>query len=193
MNYLLPLATGIPVWQSNLQYFIYTGIGSKETPLDVCAQMTDIAVALYKMGFSLRSGHAPGADQAFERGSLRSEIYLPWPRFEGSNSPLYHVTDAALALAQQFHSGWEYLSVGSRKLIARDGYQVLGYDLHVPSRFVVCWTEGGRVVGGTGQALRIAQYYKIPVFNLAKVGKYDVLNFARALTASPAGKVPATV
>ena len=46
---------------------------------------------------------------------------------------------------------------------------MLGDDLDQPVSFVVCWTPGGEVTGGTGQALRIAAdpQYNIPVFNLA--------------------------
>ncbi len=63
MDHVLPFARAIPAWQSNLYYLFYTGIRSKETPLDVCASMTDIATALDKMGFTLRSRHAPRADR----------------------------------------------------------------------------------------------------------------------------------
>lgn len=63
-----------------------------------------------------------------------------------------------------------------RKLMARNVMQVLGRDCLSPASFVVCWAPGstldeaGRVVdtaGGTGQAVRIAATYRIPVFNLA--------------------------
>jgi len=39
-----------------------------------------------------------------------------------------------------------------------------------PSDFIVCYTENGKMKGGTAQALRIAEDYKIPVFN---IGKYS--------------------
>ena len=32
---------------------------------------------------------------------------------------------------------------------------------------MICWTENGRVQGGTGMAVRLAQHYRIPVLNLA--------------------------
>lgn len=52
--------------------------------------------------------------------------------------------------------------------MARNSYQILGQDLSFDnsSRFVVCWTPGGEEVGGTSQAIRIAKYYGIPIFNL---------------------------
>ena len=35
-----------------------------------------------------------------------------------------------------------------------------------PVSFVVCWTEGGLLKGGTAQALRIATALNIPIINL---------------------------
>ena len=34
------------------------------------------------------------------------------------------------------------------------------------SKFVVCWTPGGQLKGGTAQALRIATALNIPIINL---------------------------
>ncbi len=60
--------------------------------------------------------------------------------------------------------------------MARNVMQVLGRDCLSPASFVICWApdsvldEAGRVVdvaGGTGQAVRIAATYRVPVFNLA--------------------------
>lgn len=47
----------------------------------------------------------------------------------------------------------------------RNASQILGWRLDIPSKFVVCWTEGGQLKGGTSQALRMAKFYQIPVFN----------------------------
>lgn len=44
---------------------------------------------------------------------------------------------------------------------------LLGRDLNDPVDFVVCWTPGAQAVGGTGQALRIAEAYGIKVYNAA--------------------------
>jgi hypothetical protein len=44
--------------------------------------------------------------------------------------------------------------------------QILGRWGDTPADFVVCWTKNGKASGGTGHALRIANYYNIPVFNL---------------------------
>lgn len=56
-------------------------------------------------------------------------------------------------------------SGGARRLQARNSHQILGWDLNSHSDFVICWTKGGKGNGGTGQAIRIAKDYNIPVFD----------------------------
>lgn len=152
----------------------YAGIGSRETPRDICAVFEILGEWFAKHGYILRSGHATGADQAFERGCDRvggqKEIYLPWKGFESSSSTFILTIQEAYTIAEQFHPYWSNLSEGAQKLQARNSHQVLGEDLNTPSAFVVCWTKNGSGGGGTGQALRIASHYGIPVFD---AGKYN--------------------
>ena len=138
---------------------IYCGVGSRETP-DVVAPHA-----------VLRSGGAEGADTAFEFGATlgqgRKEIYLPWKNFNGRiNGELLEPSLESYDLAKTFHPRFSYLSQGSKKLIARDGHQVMGKDLMTPCDMVICWTKDGKATGGTGQAIRIADAYDIPVYNL---------------------------
>ena len=156
----------------------YAGIGSRETPAEICAIFTRLAAFLESKHWTLRSGHADGADLAFERGTTTAEIYIPWPGFNGSTSQLvWNPADHSAALAAKFHPAWSRLSQGAQKLQARNCYQVLGYNLRTPVKFVVCWTPGGTGSGGTGQALRMAREYKIPVFDF---GRYDNLDVAKS-------------
>lgn len=148
----------------------YTGIGSRATPDEVLAKMTQIAQAFARKGWVLRSGGAKGADSAFEAGAgERKEIFLPWPGFNGRQSSFSRPSAAALEMAAQLHPAWERCSQGARKLHARNTHQILGYDLKSPTSLVVCWTEGGGLKGGTAQAIRLATLYSIPVFNLGAV------------------------
>lgn len=114
-------------------------------------------------------GGAAGADSSFENGVQNPEmkrIFLPWKDFNGNNSPFYIVSEDAMKLAKEFHPSWNRLSPFAKKLIARNGYQVLGGNLDSPVDFIICYTSNGKVAGGTGQALRIAKQYNIPVHNL---------------------------
>lgn len=153
----------------------YAGIGSRETPSDVLMVMTQIATLLQDE-YTLRSGHAPGADSAFENGCTNSnmEIYIPWKGFGGSKSTLFHQNDEAMRIASEFHPNWKNLKMSVRNLMARNVHQVLGKDLQSPSDFVLCWTPDGceshksrsPKTGGTGQAISIASSNGIEVINM---------------------------
>lgn len=144
----------------------YAGIGSRKTPENILVTMEKIAQRLAVHGYCLRSGAAPGADSAFERGATEKEIYIPWRSFNGSSSHLCSISKAAMDTAAQFHPAWAQCSFGAQKLHARNCYQILGLDLVTPVDFVVCWTPRGSGSGGTGQALRIAKAHSIPIFDL---------------------------
>jgi hypothetical protein len=144
--------------------------------------MSAIAFELWADGFTLRSGHSPGADQAFEAGASELELYLPWKGFggkfrcpEGIEPILYtEPTDEAYELASKFHPAWDHLSDKVKALHARNCHQVLGRDLQTFSKFVICWTPDGATyqttskTGGTGQALRIAIDRRIDIYNLER-------------------------
>lgn len=158
---------------------IFTGIGSRVTPTNIQDVMEKIAVDLCGMSWTLRSGGAKGADDAFERGCYtgNKEIYLPWKGFNNHPSTLYQIPSKAYELALEYHpnSLWLKNSKHILKLMARNVQQVLGLFCEIPTDFVVCWTpdeiEHGkdttRKTGGTGQCLRVASAYNIPIFNLA--------------------------
>jgi hypothetical protein len=161
----------------------YAGVGARDTPADVLLLMEQIAIELKDMGYVLRSGHADGADKAFEKGSDgQNQIWVPWKRFayedEGIDDGFvktghYVIQDNWVAdkIAEANHPNWKACDQAARKLLTRNVYQVLGPGLGITyhetlSKFVVCWTKDGKASGGTGQAIRIAEKYKIPVFNL---------------------------
>lgn len=151
----------------------YAGVGSRLTPQPMLKIMTEVAEYLRVEGWTLRSGHAPGADQAFERGAQGlAEIYLPWRNFcyevaiQGKvfESP----TDAAMDMGAETLKHWHRLSQGSKKLHARNCHQVLGPRLDDPVEMVICWTEGGQMKGGTATAIKLARLNKVRIYNLGK-------------------------
>ena len=148
----------------------WTGIGSRSTPGSVCDLMTETATRLEDEGYILRSGGADGADYAFELGVKEynnKEIYLPWIRFNDNPSSLVvDMNGPAPYFASQIHPAWDNLTRGPKALHARNVHQVLGKYLIEPSKFLICWTEGGKVVGGTATAINLAKCFRIPVFNL---------------------------
>jgi hypothetical protein len=161
----------------------YTGIGSRATPPEIRQLMVDIARTFAGYGLILRSGGATGADESFEQGcdsvNGPKEISLPWSGFNNrraANGVFNTISDEAIDMAAEFHPAWERCTIGAQRLHARNCYQVLGRDLKTPSALVVCWTRHAQGGGGTGQALRIAKAWKIPVFDLADPAALTLLD-----------------
>jgi len=150
---------------------IYTGIGSRSTPEQVLRSMWAFARYMGGRGHTLRSGGAKGADTAFELGSDdvkgHKQIFLPYRNFNKNKSRFHGSNKAARTIAKKYHPNWAVLGNVGRDFMARNAYQILGADLKTTTSFVICWTPNGKVTGGTGQALRMAEAFEIPVFNLA--------------------------
>lgn len=157
---------------------IYTGIGSRDIPKEIETLFTKIAMSLAKRDYTLRSGGADGSDLAFEPGcdklNGKKEIYIPWKGFNGSKSELYNVTEEMYRIAEKYHPYWHNLKDGAKKLHARNCCQMLGKELNLCTDFVICYTEGGKLKGGTATALRIAKDYGVKVFN---AGGYSDLDY----------------
>lgn len=165
---------------------IYAGIGSRKTPPEVCEVIRHLAGRLGCVGWTLRSGRAEGADSAFECGARAvqgsCEIFLPEdlrPLSVRVNDKIQNwsymdevtgSTIGAKVIARLLHPNGKNLSPHALELHARNTYQIIGQDLNTPVQFVVCWTEGGRGEGGTGQALRLAKMLNIPILDF---GVYD--------------------
>jgi len=159
----------------------YAGIGARNTPELVLGQMFKIASVMTKtFNFTLRSGGAGGADTAFEKGCDSANglknIYLPWDGFNGRGESFTQVNTAAMEIAAIHHPNWNACSQAARKLHARNAFQILGSDLKTPAELVICYTAEGKITGGTGQALRMAKFYKVPVVNLFGLSPSDIEN-----------------
>lgn len=166
-----------------METFFYAGIGARKTPSNILQQMMQMASELEQFNAILRSGAANGADTAFEDGVMNYDnkaIYLPWSGFNGRRAKAsdgtfvpfytdYDLCNKANEIAARYHPAWERCSSTVKSFHRRNVAQVLGDDLKTPSRFVVCWTEGGLRRGGTGQALRIAEAHDIPIFDFGSM------------------------
>jgi len=158
----------------------YAGIGARKTPEDVLEMMRLIAIRLASIGYTLNTGAAKGADQAFANGALGGfgtvQLFLPWTTYEQewisslSGDVQLHVLQPADTEAYQsvydYHPYAQNLSGGIIKLHARNFCIMRGVDK------VFCWTPNGAITGGTGQAIRIALDRGIPVYNLGNAETY---------------------
>lgn len=135
----------------------YTGIGSRETPHEVLDLMEDAGYRLARIGYTLRSGKAFGADSAFQAGAQRfhkeskyyqtpysiAEVYIPWEGFKGGEG-LTDIYDIPLTtidnhhplqigsrqkLVKEVHGGWDKLSQGAKKLHERNVHQIFGQKI----------------------------------------------------------------
>lgn len=162
----------------------YTGIGSRQTPNTILKWMSRLANSLIRDGWTLRSGHAVGADWAFEQGAAsNAHIYLPWVGFGqkpyGSDPgrpilgtpfvPTNYQQNYATLIGLGIRNS-NGTSEAIRKLHARNVCQVLGHaEYPTASKFVVCWCpldRLGKPMGGTATAVQLAQIKSVPVFNL---------------------------
>lgn len=170
-----------------IPYKAYTGIGSRFIPFEIERRAQYIGIDMANLGYTLRSGAAPGSDKHFEIGcdtvGGKKEIYLPNKGFQDHPST-YYVENwtwykEELALAEFYYgSGWKYITDWAKNAHARNVAQVLGWTLDDPTEFVFCYTDNGKKKGGTAQAMRVAEDYNIPIFNLYYP---DVENFIKFL------------
>lgn len=180
----------------------YAGIGSRETPEEILALMRRVAAVLYRMGWTLRSGGADGADHAFYAGATqdpsfdpdRVKIYLAWNGMKGHggvrlyedpsrgfyNATLYSTHEEAKRIAQDLHGAWEKLGNGGQLLHTRNVFQILGEDLNSQVRMVICYAKPvgnqGAVKGGTNTAVKLALLKGADVINLATEGGLARIN-----------------
>ena len=160
----------------------YAGIGSRETPDSILDLIGKISQRLDRLGYTLRSGGAVGADTGFELWSTNKVLFYAdhaCKIFGGASRRVeYAPADIELmeGFVQKHHPVPMALKGTGRKLMRRNTLQVMAHNLsgiELPRvDFVLCWTPDGsldgasRSAGGTGQALRIAHHHGIPVFNL---------------------------
>jgi len=146
----------------------YTGVGSRSTPSEILDLMKNIAIKLSNENWILRSGGAIGADNAFEKGvdsvNGKKEIYFA-----------KHANQKAIDLAATIHPAWNKCTDYVKKLHARNCFQVLGYNLNIPSKILICWTKDGKDIGGTRTAIVLARKNKIRVLNLALAIDFDTI------------------
>ena len=172
----------------------YAGIGARATPADMLPDMTKMAGWLARTGWHLSSGGADGADSAFAAGAPVEQrtVWLPWRGYGAHRGPDCRVLSAAalsacIVIAARSHPAWERCSPAVRKLHARNAAILLGERLDRPVDAVVCWSERGAAVGGTGMGIRIAEAHGIPVLNLGSMSPRAVCERLRDIRRAGSG------
>lgn len=174
---------------------IIAGIGSRKTPEKTLEDIRAIGELCRSLKVFVRSGHAEGADMAFEEGAKEyTLVYMPWhdfgPKKKAAPARNYIYFDDTPAISKKlamesvdkFHPAPHHLKWGGRVCLARDFFQVMGTSGKAPVSCIVCWAEPkgkgyDEVKGGTGQAVRIARANGLPVFNLHEVPATEVMDW----------------
>lgn len=162
--------------QEKEQKIYWSGIGSRQTPPEICNLMTKIAFKLEQNNYILRSGKAIGADLAFEKGiqNFKNKCIYTVENFDFSPEN-YEMCKSEILSILDSNIDFENYSKSAQILILRDVNQVLGSRKTClkKSKFVICWTKHvnyyakpPNACGGTRFAVRIALKHGVPVFNL---------------------------
>ena len=155
----------------------YAGIGSRQITECETETIINIAKKLSEK-YVLYSGNAEGSDITFQIGSNKNCVLLvPWMNFNKnkySHDNCIDVIDCGdtpegNASIDKFHPSPISLSRGGRRMMARNYHQIHGILDYPRVSFVICCAnrdEHGKIIGGTGQACRIAESLNIPVINI---------------------------
>lgn len=127
--------------------------------------------------------------QVFKPNGTIREWFYSSPFKETPSKRIIRLPDdcwnLATEIASQNHPVWHHLKGYTKNLMIRNVFQILGTVKKVEyetgthlemnkSSFVLCWTPDGatqnttRQTGGTGMAIRVANSFKVPVFNLQR-------------------------
>ena len=133
--------------------------------------------------------------------SAYRSIFLPWKNFRSRKElePGVFVTPKGSPetrrITKEFHPN-KNLSDRAASLMDRNSNQVLGINLDTPTSQIVGHTPDGATgeegnlttykTGGTGQAIRIANAYKIPVSN---IGNKDIFHYWEQKIESMRGQI----
>ncbi len=181
---------------------VFSGIGSRSCPPEVCNLMTQIAAWLAEQGYWCRTGAADGADLAFGRGAGNKTIYyLPWSNYNEAKIFAQHPTinypdnpnciigcetasPEAIAIAKTLHPNPEACSDSVWKLHGRNCHIINGAKLDSPSEFVLYWCPevDNQPTGGTAMGVNYAKSIGVPTLSLAgamKSGAPDIFEYIK--------------
>lgn len=191
------------------EYDSFTGVGSRRLDHDGELACIDIGRYLTDAGYILYTGDAPkGCDVVFwDSAHPRRRVRFGPPTRKRPNPDTIYVqpgtTSYRLAehIAGHTHPAWRWLKPEHRELHIRNAFQVLGSNLATPTEFLICWTpdaverkdKTSKKTGGTGTAIRIADSFGIPVFNLASPTAIDRLENYLGVKIPMVERVPSVV
>lgn len=170
----------------------YAGIGPRVIPdyaVDLCKT---VGKEMALLDWTLRTGNAVGADQAFAFGANhkngRVELYLPWESYNKDFRSIIEHTYSIVSLDNEFlkttasncHPAWQLLSQGTKRLLCRTVQCLVGESGVNPVNCVIYFSQEENV-GGTGFTIRVAKSFGIQTLNLAKTNVNSIVSFIQTL------------
>lgn len=167
----------------------YTGIGSRNVPVEIARLQVKIGTVLAKSGVTLLTGGAIGSDYNFLNGASKvnqqlTQVWRP-SNLDGKlnagkipfgkpHIPVYYIEEDDFQKARRYLidnkilTYFDKMDVYSQWLHARNYYQVFSTYEVAPSEFVVYYAResNGVVGGGTRTAVGVARNEGILTYNL---------------------------
>lgn len=151
-------------------------IGSRRITEKQFDYLVKVGEAFARRGWVVRTGCADGADHAGMTGTRNVNpdllhLFLPWSTY---NKGYQEETDTVTIYDEKQHQEWaksvsifhpapDKLKQGAFKLMARN----YGIIMHgTPVDVVVAFPISDTDVGGTGQGMRLAKEYEIPLYTV---------------------------
>lgn len=155
-------------------YKPYAVVGNKEFPTDLIPKLTSIVKKLDSLGYTARTGSMKGLDVLVEEMTTNVELQLPWKNFNDKESKNTFSSPEILAIAKSLQPGFDDLALPIKGFLAKNVRVLLGSKGISRAVFLLCHSEDGvdtarQVTSRTasaGHAIKVADKFNIPVFNL---------------------------
>lgn len=159
----------------------FTGVGSRKTTRIAEDELGDVVKVLSRRFalLTVTGDASEGGDKVVWENALEGHRIRFGPVGRMSYSlhtqvvpPDTEAYNLAVSIVSKLHPAWRWLKPEYRELHIRNVFQVMGGLVTRPSEFVLCWTPDGaeektsKKTGGTGTAIRVANHFGIPVFNM---------------------------
>lgn len=159
-------------------YLPYAVVGNRDTPAGALALAKDMAAKLASRGFTARLGGMDGLDKTIADALTPQayELQLPWKNFGGFESKTSYSSPEVMAIAKHFSDTWDTLKLPIQGFLGKNVRVLLGEKTKSIAMFLVVHSEDGAEhirevtsrTGSVGHAIKIANHFNIPVFNLQK-------------------------
>lgn len=170
--------------------FAFAGVGPRNTPSDVLAEMTAMGELFASLNWIGCSGFGQGADQAWleKVPHKQQEVWLPWGNYnraqlDTDKEKRFRIlvpTEVMNSIASKHYAqNWNAASQGVRLLMMRNVAIMLGNHGNQPVDLVAYWQSEENefsMFGGTNHGIRVAVEAGIPCFNIRKQKDVDAMS-----------------